>query len=158
MGATFSVMNVTQNGITKTIGGYNPQSWNSSNSWNMVANPADRTAFVFNLTDLALYRERADFYGQYQTYNYSGYGPYFDAGPAVYADTNLSSGVSFLYGYGSVASYSRSIVDGSLWNGTGFSINGFEVFTVTAAVPEPGTYPLLLTGLCLIGFTLRRAA
>lgn len=157
MGATFSVMNVTLNGITKTIGGYNPQSWSSSSVYNIVANPADRTAFVFNLSDLALYIERADSVGQYQTGNWSSYGPTFGGGHDIWVSNTLTTGYSYLYSYGADATRWQSIVDGG--PSAFFSVNSLEVFTVAAAaVPEPGTYPLLLTGLCLIGFTLRRAA
>lgn len=158
MGATFSVMKVTQNGITKTIGGYNPQNWNPSSGYNMVANPADRTAFIFNLSDLALYRERADGFGPWQTYNWTSYGPTFGGGHDIYVNNTLTSGYSYLFSYGADATQFKSIVDGSAYAGLNMFINSLEVFTIAAAVPEPGTYPLLLTGLCLIGFTLRRAA
>jgi len=155
-GATFSVMNVTQNGITKTIGGYNPQSWNSSSGYNIVTNPANLTAFIFNLTDLALYSERTDFRGQYQTHNWSGYGPTFGGGNDIFVNNTLTAGYSNLWSYGANATQFKSIVYGSAITGMNIFINSLEVFTIAAAVPEPGTYLLLLTGLCLIGFTARR--
>jgi hypothetical protein len=153
LGSTFVVMNVTQNGVNKTIGGYNPLSWNSSGSYNIAANPADRTAFLFNLSNLTLYSESTGSTGQYQTYNTGAYGPIFGGGFDLYVDPGLASGLSNLYSYGSAADQFNSIVDGNPYAGRTFSINGLEVFSL---VPEPGSYPLLLTGLCLIGYAARR--
>jgi hypothetical protein len=148
-GATFSVMNVTQNGITKTIGGYNPQSWSSSSGYNIVANPTDRTAFIFNLSDLALYRERADGFGLYQTVNVPQQGPTFGGGFDLYVDSTLTAGYSNLYSYGANATQGKSIVDGSAYAGSNMFINSLEVFTVAAtvaAVPEPASLALLGIG------------
>jgi hypothetical protein len=59
-GATFTVMNVTENGVTKIIGGYNPQSWNSSSGYTIQNDSEERAAFIFNLTDSLKYNQRLD--------------------------------------------------------------------------------------------------
>jgi hypothetical protein len=91
-GRTFSVFEIVDNNqATLVIGGYNPQSWNSSGGYNFTPNDADRTAFIFNLTTGVVQRQCLsagpincgyDFadYGRYQTYNYTAYGPTFGGG------------------------------------------------------------------------------
>ncbi len=80
------------------IGGYNPQSWNSSGTYNIANTDAERTAFIFNLSTSILLREilstDPDTYGagHRQTYNgnNSSYGPTFGGGHDFY--TRLSAG------------------------------------------------------------------
>lgn len=51
LGATVSLMAVTDSGGgTFIIGGYNPQSWDSSSGYHVTSADADITAFTFNLT------------------------------------------------------------------------------------------------------------
>ncbi len=80
-GRTFVLYQATSP-VSAIIGGYNPQSWSSSGSYNMTPNIVDRKAFLFNLTSGALQRQRVDSptYGQYQTYNNNNYGPTFGGG------------------------------------------------------------------------------
>ena len=94
-GRTITVYRVQYNGQQYLIGGYNPQSWNSSSSYNMTPNDADRTAFLFNLTSDFVQRQKLNNdpscpgCGQYQTYNYNGYGPTFGGGHDLYSDYSL---------------------------------------------------------------------
>ena len=56
LGATFTVIQLlaTQGNQAQVIGGYNPQSWNSTNSYNITPTDAARTAFLFDLTNVAI--------------------------------------------------------------------------------------------------------
>ena len=60
LGATFTVIQLlaTQGNQAQVIGGYNPQSWNSTNSYNITPTDAARTAFLFNLTNVAIQRQK----------------------------------------------------------------------------------------------------
>jgi WD40 repeat protein len=89
-GATFSVIEVV--GMyggdlfdkPVLVGGYNPQSWNSFGDWGFTPLDADRTAFVFNLTQGLKFDQRQDAAttnrGVYQTLNSVGYGPTIGGG------------------------------------------------------------------------------
>lgn len=172
-GATFVLMSASEdNGATwKTIGGYNPLSW-ISGGFNQSANPADWTAFIFNLTDSVKKQQT----GIYQTSNDRIMGPVFGIGYDLFVDGELSNGLSFLGGsYGARChvldgSYvigdgydcAKSIVDGSIWdwnagNTLPIQIGALEVFTVAdfappaTSVPEPGS--LMLMGLGMLGLT-----
>lgn len=171
-GATFVLMSASRdNGATwKTIGGYNPLSWNSSDRFNQSANPADWTAFIFNLTDSVKKQQT----GRYQTYNDRIEGPIFGDGYDIFVFSDLSYVSSFLGGsYGARCHYldgsfvindsndcAKSIVDGSVWDWGAdniLQIGALEVFTVAdftppaTDVPEPGS--LMLMGLGLLGLT-----
>jgi hypothetical protein len=156
-GATFSLMNVTLGGITKTIGGYNSQSWSSAGTWNTVINPVDRTAFIFNLTDTAKYSQRTDAFGNLQTFNDANYGPTFGSGFDLSVGGSLTTATSSTVTYGNT--FFLSIFDGLANTGIPMTVNGLEVFSIAgggASVPEPGSAPLLLTGLGLVAFISRR--
>lgn len=159
-------MNVTSfirsEALTKNIGGYNPQSWDASDPAKSVIHPADRTAFVFNLSDNVIFRqnklEDALFgdEGQFQT-NSS-----LDLGPAFYS--NLVTESEFTRGDSSLVGYTS---DGPVWNAFNkfsglvthnftesddFFINKLEVFAIsntvpTSPVPEPETYAMMVGGL-----------
>jgi len=153
MGATFTVMNVTQNAITKTIGGYNPKNWNSTSGYNEVDDPTQRIAFLFNLTDSIKYFQGLNSMGRFQTFNSGGYGPIFGGGFDIFVDANLKSGYTALVSYGN--NLGASIVDGSHFYGQDTRINSIDVYTISA-VPEPATYTTMLTGLIIFGFIARR--
>lgn len=156
-GPTFSLFNASEdNGITwKTMGGYNPQSWKSDGSVNYPSDPADWTAFVFNLSDSKVWRQNS----RNQTVNHPSWAINFGDSD-LRIDANLSIGVSngFSYGEGCYGpngfngkECQRSFVDGSRENGVNMLVGAFEVFTVTStpvvAIPEPGSLFLLGTGL-----------
>ncbi len=141
-GATFSVIELMDGTI---VGGYNPQSWNSSDSYNMTPDDADRTAFLFDLTDAHYFAQRLSSesmgQGEYQTYNYSGVGPSFGSGSDLYVDYNLNNcavKVENWIGDGGGYSYAS---DGGVFV-PGGSIAKLEVFSV-AAIPEPATLGLI---------------
>ena len=162
-GRTFTLVGATFNGVTRTLGGYNPVSWADGpiGSYNLSSSPASRTAFLFNLGDALIYRQRLDSsQGQYQTYNYGAYGPTFGGGHDLWIDANLSSGYSYMYSYGSAATQGRTIFDGVTLGGTPpMSYGALEVFTISAnPVPVAPALPLLMSGLVALGAAARRRA
>jgi VCBS repeat-containing protein len=141
-GRTITVYRVQYNGQQYLIGGYNPQSWNSSSSYNMTPNDADRTAFLFNLTSDFVQRQKLNNdpscpgCGQYQTYNYNGYGPTFGGGHDLYSDYSLQSGYANNWGYGASSIFNNNILNINIQY-TGYpnlQILGFEVFKVSECV------------------------
>lgn len=153
-GATFVLMSASENGgaTWKTVGGYDPLSWNSYDGYNMTNNPANWNAFIFNLTDSVKKNQT----NVYQTYDTITYGPTFGGGHDLYVDYWLSNGYSYGYSYGGFSAL--SIVDGSSYNGFDMRIGALEVFTVAPYVahdvPEPGSIAIL--GLGLAGLAAAR--
>lgn len=153
-GATFVLMRASEdNGVTwKTVGGYDPLSWDSSGSYHMSYDQATWTAFLFNLTDGV----KKDQTNQYQTFNYGVYGPTFGGGHDLYVNNFLNVGYSNGYTYGGYTY--KSIVDGSYNDGWNMQIGALEVFTVAPYVahdvPEPGSIAIL--GLGLAGLVAAR--
>lgn len=168
-GATFTVMQLTNqySGMTSMIGGYNPESWNNYSGWNLSSNTNDRSAFLFNLSTDSVFHQRTDqvtysYYdgwsgyqtytqdnGQYQTYNYSYYGPLFGGGNDLYVDHELNYAYSNLYSYASTSSTSL-FGDNSYYYWGGMAISGFEVFTLAPErndVPEPASLALFAIAL-----------
>ena len=57
-GMTFTLLQVTDNfGQSRIVGGYNPQSWSSTDGWHETPRDWQRTAFIFNFTDAKLWRQ-----------------------------------------------------------------------------------------------------
>jgi hypothetical protein len=167
-GATFTVMSALgNNGTTwKTVGGYNPLSWDSSDRSHFITDPADWTAFIFNLSDLVKKQQS----NGGQTYNDPFTGPIFGTpplGPDLGVDAFLSTVISHGFSYGDAFNPStgtagsdtgRSIVDGTLNTGN-MELGALEVFTIAPGggatqVPEPATISLM--GIGLLGWLARR--
>ena len=153
-GRTFVVMQATDNsnGETGLIGGYDPQSWDSSGQFH-TSSVYD--AFIFNLTT-GVKNIQGDYScpscGQFQTFNSDNYGPVFGGGFDIFVNTSLNDG--------NLAPFSYSQLGGpSLLGSSGqyITIAGLEVFTIAngvASVPEPGTLTLL--GLGVLGLAAAR--
>jgi hypothetical protein len=169
-GATFTVMTVQKsNGVSAVIGGYNKDSWFSSNSWgwgdySYDANLGDGDDnFIFNLTS-GVKREQTN---QYSTYNSAYYGPTFGGGHDIYVADDLST--SYYYGWSYGGYTGTSIVDGGgydYWGNT--RVGAIEVFTISAGiarqeangsdVPEPTSLALVGLALTAAGIASRRRA
>jgi hypothetical protein len=160
-GATFTLLDVTNDaGKSFLVGGYNPQSWASIDGWHETPYDWQRTAFLFNMTDPAVYRQVLTGYilpsqGLRQTYNEAGYGPVFGSGPDLFVNDEMTAALSWQLSYGNPANEGHSIIDGSL-HGEVVHLNALEVFAI-APVPEPGQAGMLLAGCgVLVGVTMRR--
>jgi hypothetical protein len=173
VGPTFVVLDISDPdaaGTTHTgiVGGYNPQSWDSVSGYHTVALPANRTAFLFNLTTGTLFPERTAAFsggsfccsdtGFYQTYNNSTDGPTFGGGNDLMVPFNLATGgYSHLWSYetNNAPAVIRSIAGGN-FNAFDLTVRGLEVFTVAKSVPEPATLVLVGLGLVCAGLTRAR--
>lgn len=157
-GRTFTVMEATTElGQTFKVGGYNPQSWDSSGGFHITTEDASRTGFLFNLTSHQVHRQTPRTYaldtvGSFQTWNDAKTGPAFGAGHDLYVGWDLTTG-----GYSSMYSYidpERSDFDASLLDGRKYTVPNItygemEVWRVFA-LPEAETWMMLVAGLCLI--------
>ncbi len=159
LGATVSLMAVTDSGGgTFIIGGYNPQSWDSSSGYHVTSADADRTAFTFNLTTGVLLAQKPANYpdpncaqgapppgtpncGKFQTYNYSLNGPTFGGGHDLNVGFGLNGNVEtglLNVGYEEAYSYGDGLV---YYDARGLlPLNsyrcgptcGFDAFTISA--------------------------
>ena len=154
-GRTFSIMEATNSsGQTWLVGGYNPQSWSSTDGMHVTMDDNQRTAFLFNLTSGFMLPQLKQYFngdgiGKDQTYNQADYGPTFGYGHDLYVPQDLTNGgSSFLYTYNYLGQPSTgvSLLDGSIWQGNNVTFGAIQVFTISA-VPEPATYGLLLAGM-----------
>lgn len=159
-GRTFSVMQASNAaGQTWLVGGYNPQSWNSSGNYNMTPEDRDRTAFIFNLTSGQHFRQTPKTYaldtvGSYQTFNDINAGPTFGIGADLGMSADLSSnGVSSRYSYIDPVNgiFGASLLDGTPYGSyPNVTFGAMQVFSVSA-VPEPASYAMLAFGLIMLG-------
>ncbi|MBE3028151.1 PEP-CTERM sorting domain-containing protein [Janthinobacterium sp. BJB1] len=157
-GRTFSVMEATNSsGKTWLVGGYNPQSWSSTDGTHVTMDDSQRTAFLFNLTAGFMLPQLKQYFngdgiGKDQTYNQPDYGPTFGYGHDLYVPQDLTHGGSsflYTYNYRGLPSTGVSLLDGSTWHANDVTFGAIQVFTISA-VPEPGTFGMLMAGLLLI--------
>ena len=159
-GSTFTLMRVSgDDGASWLVGGYNPRSWTSSGGWNISDFDWQRTGFIFNYTDAALYRQVPTDHilpsqGSRQTYNAPDHGPTFGAGPDLFVDDLLTTSISWQLTYGDPDLEGRSIIDGST-GGQFMRVDALELYSISL-VPEPHTYAMLIGGLGVVGWAARR--
>jgi hypothetical protein len=159
-GPTFTLMRVSDPpGNSYLIGGYNPQSWEFDTGWNITERDFQRTAFLFNYTAPAVYRQLLTEFelpsqGSFQTYNAANQGPSFGAGPDLFVNDRLDTALSWRLSYGDPSGEGRSIIDQST-GGRLFDIDAMELYAVSP-IPEPAQAAMLAAGLGLVGFALRR--
>jgi hypothetical protein len=159
-GATFTLLDVTNAaGNSFLVGGYNPQSWSSTDGWHVTASDSERTAFLFNMTEPALYRQVPATYilpsqGSRQSFNQADHGPTFGAGPDLFVGDRLDTAFAWQVTYGDPLNQGRSLIDGTV-GGQLVHVNALELYTL-APVPEPAPAGMLGAGLGLVGLRLRR--
>ncbi|WP_240943554.1 PEP_CTERM-anchored TLD domain-containing protein [Janthinobacterium lividum] len=159
-GRTFSVMEArNESGQTWLVGGYNPQSWNSSGTYNMTPEDSQRTAFIFNLSTGQRHIQTPKSYaldsiGAYQTLNDINAGPTFGIGADLGVSADLTTkGVSYRYSYidPDQGVFGISLLDGKPYSShPNVTFGAIQVFSISA-VPEPASYALMVLGLALIG-------
>ncbi len=164
-GATFMLMNIYGKGasgtfdlVSQVVGGYNPQSWNSSNSYNLTPNDSDRTAFIYNLTSSTIQRqnltgEGASGSGAIQTFNAQNYyGLSFGGGIDLQVShgaggpfANLDYGLANNYSYGGTSNGAEIVSGGpnfqdpyTFVNSANFYVGDLEVYTFSR-VPDPAS-------------------
>lgn len=158
-GPTFVLLSLTNPaGKNYLVGGFNPQSWSSDDGWHDTPYDSQRTAFLFNLTAPAVYRQVTTDYilpsqGLRQTFNAPDYGPTFGAGHDLYVNESLESAFSWQVSFGDPLESGASIIDRSI-GGQIVRVDALEVFAVSV-VPEPAGYALLLAGLGLLSLRTR---
>ncbi|MEN3274490.1 MAG: hypothetical protein V7631_280 [Massilia sp.] len=161
-GPTFTLLRVSdRSGSAWLVGGYNPQSWSPDDGWHITERDFRRTAFIFNYTDPAVYRQVPSTYelpsqGAYQTFNALEQGPTFGAGPDLLVNDRLDTALSWRLSYGDPAGEGLSIIDGSV-GGQFFAIDALEIYAVSP-IPEPGMGALLAGGLGVVALARRRRA
>ena len=153
-GSTFTLMRVGDEGGSWLVGGYNPLSWSSVDGWHESRFDWQRTAFVFNYTDPAVYRQVLSDHilpsqGLRQTYNAPDHGPTFGAGPDLLVNDRLDTAISWQLTYGDPDFEGRSIIDGS-YGGQYMQLDAMELYSISL-IPEPGERALLLGGLAGLG-------
>jgi hypothetical protein len=158
-GPTFTLLEVTNTaGNTYLVGGYNPQSWASDEGWHETERDAQRTAFLFNFTVPAVYRQILSGYilpsqGQRQTFNETEFGPVFGSGPDLFVNDRLDTALSWQLSYGNPLDERLSIIDRSM-NGETVRIDAMEIYAISP-VPAPGAYAMLLAGIGVLGGAMR---
>lgn len=159
-GPSFTLLQVSNtDGQSWLIGGYNPQSWSSTDGYHLTPTDAERTAFIFNMTVPAVYRQVPATYilpsqGASQTYNASNHGPTFGQGPDLLVNDRLDTALSWQVTYGDPLDQGKSIIDRSV-GGQLFHIDALQLFAVSP-VPEPFEAGMFAAGLGLIAWRVRR--
>lgn len=152
-GSNFTLMRIANDsGDSWVVGGYNPRSWSSVDGWHVAERDWQRTGFLFNVTDPAVYRQLLTDHvlpsqGSRQTYNSPDHGPTFGAGPDLFVDDRLTTSISWQLSYGDPAFEGRSLIDGS-YGGQFRRVEALETYAISL-VPEPHGYALLAGGLGL---------
>ncbi|SFD06755.1 PEP_CTERM-anchored TLD domain-containing protein [Massilia yuzhufengensis] len=159
-GMTFTLLQVSNDiGNSWIIGGYNPQSWSSTDGWHDTPRDWQRTAFIFNYTDPQVWRQVATgnilpSRGMRQTFNEPNHGPTFGAGPDLFVNDRLNAALSWQVSYGDGASEGMSIIDGST-GGQLFRVDALESYSI-ALVPEPASTAMFAAGLGVVGWAAWR--
>lgn len=159
-GSSFTLMRVSDSeGDSWIVGGYNPQSWSSGGGWNVTERDWQRTGFLFNYTDPAVYRQVPTSYilpsqGARQTFNRADHGPTFGAGPDLFVDDRLRTAISWQLTYGDPAFEGRSIIDGT-YGGQFMRIDALEIHAVSP-IAEPHAYAMLVGGLAVMAWVAPR--
>ena len=159
-GPSFTLLQVSNAaGQSWLIGGYNPQSWSSTDGYHITPTDAERTAFVFNMTVPAVYRQVSATYifpsqGASQTYNAPNHGPTFGQGPDLLVNDRLDTALSWQVSYGDPADQGKSIIDRSV-GGALFHIDALQLYAVSP-VPEPFEAGMVAAGLALVAIRVRR--
>jgi hypothetical protein len=159
-GPSFTLLRVSDPaGQAWLVGGYNPQSWDLDDGWHRTPRDFQRTAFLFNYTAPAVYRQVPSSFelpsqGSFQTFNAPDQGPTFGAGPDLFVNDALDTALSWRLSYGDPAGEGRSIIDGSV-GGRFFAVDALEVYAVSP-IPEPAEAALLSAGLGLVALAVRR--
>lgn len=159
-GPTFTLLAVSNPaGNTYLVGGYDPQSWSSSDGWHETPLDWQRSAFLFNMTTPAVYRQILSTYvlpsqGLRQTFNDASLGPVFGSGPDLYVDDKLTGSISWQVSYGNPSEEGLSIIDRSR-GGENVRVDALEVFAVSP-VPEPAPAAMLVLGAGLLATRARR--
>lgn len=161
-GPTFTLARVSdRSGNAWLVGGYNPQSWSSDDGWHITERDFRRTAFIFNYTAAAVYRQVPSTFelpsqGAFQTFNAIDQGPTFGAGPDLLVNDRLDTALSWRLSYGDPSGEGRSIIDGSV-GGQFFAIDALELYAVSP-IPEPAQAALLAGGFGMVLLARRRKA
>ncbi len=159
-GDTFTLLRVSDPANNSwLVGGYNPQSWEFDGGWNITQRDFQRTAFIFNVTDPAVYRQVPTSFelpsqGSFQTFNAPDQGPTFGAGPDLFVNDRLDTAFSWRLSYGDPDGEGQSIVDGSV-GGRFLRIDALEIYAVSP-IPEPAQAAMLAAGLGLLATALLR--
>jgi hypothetical protein len=159
-GPSFTLLQVSNAaGASFLVGGYNPQSWSSTDGWHVTLPDSERTAFLFNMTVPAVYRQVPATYilpsqGSRQTFNGAGHGPEFGAGPDLLINGDLDMAISWQVSYGDPADEGKSIFDRSV-GAQVFHIDALQMFSVSP-IPEPPAVAMFAAGASLLAMLARR--
>jgi hypothetical protein len=168
-GPTITLFAVSTNPAASTtlpaqvVGGYNPVSWDTTTGFRNTPSPAERTAFIFNLTQPELQRQDPiGFFGQWQTNNAAGLGPVFgvgvDLGPSA-GTLSFGSAQAFSYGPGgnAITFGETGPLAGDDLGYDQFRIDRLEVYALSPmAVPEPSVIGAIAASVLLLTIAGRR--